>query len=184
MKYHRPDIVNAVIHLTGNRTASNGCSAEQALQAILKEGKIRGSCSAGFIKGPNRATCFTEMPLPSIKYFIKDNFARHQYENYGIAMHKSHAWKMGARPAIYLPDEEADWIPDEQKWRLVRFEYGNVDFTHEREWRCKGDVDITGIGIYIIVPTWEAEIRLQAGEMHNALKITGYLHMDHLNELM
>ncbi|WP_446010411.1 hypothetical protein [Candidatus Electrothrix sp.] len=184
MKYYRPDITQALIHLTGDRTASNGCSAEQALQNILKEGKIRGSNSTGFIKGPNRATCFTEMPLSSVKYFIKDHYAQHKYENYGIAMHKSHAWNQGARPVIYLPDNEGGWIPDEEKWRLVRFEYGDVDFTHEREWRCKGDVNMAGGGIYIIVPDNAAENRLRSSEQHSSLSITSFLHMDYLNELM
>ena len=183
--YRRPDITRALIHLTGDRTSSEGCSAEQALQSILDEGKIRGSGSTGFIKGMNTATCFTEMPLSSLKYFIKTSLAKHKYKYYGIAIPKTKGWAIGARPVIYLPDEEAEWIPPEEKWRHVRFEHDNhIDFTHEREWRCKGDFDLTGSGIYVIVPDKDTEVRLRHSQKHDSVNVTGFLHMNYLNDLL
>jgi hypothetical protein len=46
---------------------------------------------------------------------------------------------------IYLPDSEAEWIPEDEKWRQLRYEYGSDDWTHEREWRLPGDLDLTKI---------------------------------------
>ena len=34
------------------------------------------------------------------------------------------------------------WIPAEERWRHVRYEPPQVDFTHEREWRVPGDLDL------------------------------------------
>jgi hypothetical protein len=65
-----------------------------------------------------------------------------RYRFYGIALSKRAVFEAGGRPVIYLPDGEADWIPAEEKWRHVRFEHGEVDFTHEREWRVPGDLDL------------------------------------------
>ena len=58
--------------------------------------------------------------------------------------------------SMYLPDSEGNWIPPEEKWRHVRYEHGKVDFTHEREWRASGDLDLKNLssGIYVIV--WSA----------------------------
>lgn len=155
MKKHRPDITHALIHLTGNRVSAGGLKADEALVSILKEGIIKGSGNGGFIKGSNSAVCLTEMPLSSVKYYIDDGYSKHKYGYFGIAISKGKGWKAGARPVIYLPDNEACWIPAEEKWRHVQFDYGNVDFTHEREWRVKGDLELRGF--YVIVPDKDCE---------------------------
>ncbi|MFT7007646.1 MAG: hypothetical protein ACJAXJ_002175 [Colwellia sp.] len=66
-----------------------------------------------------------------------------RYRFYGVAINKKGAFELGARPVIYLPDNEGDWIPQDQKWRHVRYEYDKVDWTHEREWRKKGNLNET-----------------------------------------
>ena len=184
MKYRRPDITHALIHLTGDRTAQNGLNAEQALHSILQEGKIRGSDNSGYIKGPNRAACMTEMPLSSISYFVDSHQAKHKYQNFGVAISKDSAWRAGARPVIYLPDDEASWIPESEKWRHVQFNHGKVDFTHEREWRCKGDLDISKVGIYVIVPGKEHEDRVRSNNLIKYNNVIGYLHMDYIVDIL
>jgi len=87
---------------------------------------------------------------------------------------------------IYLPDNEANWIPDEEKWRHVRYEYGSVDWTHEREWRVQGDFDLTSVpGIYVIC--WHANevntIKEALGKKV-AKKVRGFLPMLHLNQML
>lgn len=180
----RPDITNALIHLTGDRTGRGGLSAEQALHSILREGIIHGSGNDGFIKGTKHAVCFTEMPLSSIKYYIKDNTgSKHKYDYFGIALPKTSAWEAGARPVIYLPDNEAHWIPDDQKWRHVQFKLRDVDFTHEREWRLMGDLYLSNFNFYVIV--WDKKCEETILEINSpvAKRIIGFLHMRYLNDL-
>ncbi len=104
------------------------------LKEILISGVIRGSGNDGFIKGNQRAVCFSEIPLSAIHQFASPPTKEQaQYRFYGLSFSKKTVYAAGGRPVIYLPDNEAHWIPLEQKWRHVRFEFGKVDFTHERE---------------------------------------------------
>jgi hypothetical protein len=153
------------------------------LKLILQEGIIKGGL--GYIKGPHKAVCFSETPLSFLQFFAKQEPDAARYRFYGICISKKAAFDNGARPVIYLPDDEGDWIPTDEKWRHVRFEYGSVDFTFEREWRKKGDFDLRKTpGFYVICwnPT-EAEIlnTLINEEIRN--KIRGYLPMEHLKQM-
>ncbi len=185
MKYHRPDITHGLIHLTGDRSAKGGLSAEDALHSILMGGVIKGSGNNGFIKGHTRATCLTEMPLKSLSYFIESHYTKHKYESFGIAMSKQSAWSVGARPVIYLPDNEALWIPENEKWRHVQFNHGEVDFTHEREWRAPNDIDMKNFGVYVIVPNRDHENKIKK-IVSDFIKnnIIGYLHMEYINDIL
>jgi hypothetical protein len=179
----RNDISLALIHLTGKRGT---LSATEALLSILRDGRINGSGNNGYVKGSKTATCFTEMPLSSVLTFVKNSkFSGHPYECYGIAISKQSGWDRGARPVIYLPDTEGNWIPEDQKWRHVRFEFGAVDFSHEREWRSEGDFNLVGIGFYIIVPDREQEdlVRTQLPEVAES-HVLGFLHMDILSQFL
>lgn len=185
MQEHRGDIVNSLVHLT----KENGdASALENLCKILSDGELIGSTNEGFIKGPHPAVCFTETPLSSLKHFAskpeENEYARYRF--YGVAINKKSAFELGARPVIYLPDKEGNWIPKEQKWRHVRYEYGEVDWTHEREWRKKGNFDLTEvIGIYIIC--WSSnEIEEIKNSMNEdvAKKVRGFLPMLHLNMML
>ena len=85
---------------------------------------------------------------------------------------------------IYLPDAEAGWIPSDQRWRHVRFEHGHVDWTHEREWRCPNDVDLTQVGIYVLV--WSAAEAKEVTQLDTPLKesILGVLPMAHISDML
>lgn len=185
MRENRGDITNSLVHLTKE---CGGSSALEVLCQILSDGKLVGSSKSGFIKGPNPAVCFTETPLSSLKHFAsksKDNDDA-RYRFYGVALNKEAAFKQGARPVIYLPDSEADWIPTQQKWRHVRFEYGKVDWTYEREWRKRGDFDLADLpGLYVIY--WHSnEIEKLKKSMSKkvAKKVRGFLPMLHLNQML
>ena len=85
---------------------------------------------------------------------------------------------------IYLPDSEAGWIPAEEKWRHVRFD-GRVDFTHEREWRIQGDLDLKSLqGLYVIV--WSGSEARELTELATPLenKIRGILPMEHVGGML
>ena len=90
------------------------------------------------------------------------------------------------RPVIYLPDAEGNWIPQEEKWRHVRFEAGQVDFTHEREWRVPVKLDLGKFVFYVIV--WTAaeakEIRKVAESVQLADRIHGILPMCDITKML
>ena len=180
----RSDISLALIHLTGSRGTLRPIDA---LTSILSERVIRASGYSGFIKGGGQAACFTEMPLSAIPLLVqKSQHSKHPYGLYGIAMHKSNAFSQGARPVIYLPDSEASWIPHDERWRHVRFEYGEVDFCHEREWRSRGDFLLSGsFGFYVIVESAGCETRIRSAVPAEALKpALGFIHMTTLRDFL
>ncbi|MDC7826473.1 hypothetical protein PQS90_15070 [Pseudomonas sp. BLCC-B13] len=144
----RPDLTPFVIHLTKNTKADDGYSAFDNLVSILKTGKIWGSNKEkGFIKGPNKAACFMDVPFSALKYILNSSNTKAEsprYEPYGIVISKTFAYKNGCRPVMYLSNDELGRIniPKEELWRVVRLEGVDgegINWVHEREWRKKGD---------------------------------------------
>jgi hypothetical protein len=137
----RPDLTPYLIHLT--KASADGYSGLENLSSILRVGEIWGSTSTGFVKGARSAACFTDVPFIALKNICTpENNAR--YGPYGVVLPKRAAYTRGARPVLYLSDEEmqALRISADQKWRVVRFEVseaGWISWLHEREWRCPGN---------------------------------------------
>ncbi len=158
----------------------------EVLKEILTSGVIKGSGKDGFVKGTQRAACFSEIPLSAVSEFAADpTEEKARYRFYGISLSKKAVFAAGGRPVIYLPENEGDWIPVEHKWRHVRFEHGAVDFTHEREWRVLGDLDLTKLpGLYVLV--WSASEAREISKMKTPVQelIRGILPMDHLTKLL
>ena len=149
--YERPDLTPYIVHLTKNTKQEDDFSAFENLVNILQEGRIRGSKSSkGFIKGPNRAACFMDVPFAALKYVLNprgSNPENPRYEPCGIVVTKKYAYKQGCRPVLYLSDKETRdlRIPRDELWRVVRFEVtdqGWISWLHEREWRCRGSFDV------------------------------------------
>ena len=192
----RADFGHALVHLTRERrefTSSDFLSQKlsrvvspyDVLKEILASGTIRGSGNEGYIKGSRRAVCFSEIPLASIHQFAAPMPEPGRYRYYGIALSKQTVFEAGGRPVIYLPDAEGEWIPAEEKWRHVRFEHGQVDFTHEREWRLPGDLDLKTVrGMFVIV--WSAEEAQAVAKSDSPLtgKIRGVLPMEYINMML
>lgn len=99
--YERPDLTPYLIHLTKNTKKEDGYSAYDNLISILERGKIWGSSrESGFIKGPNKAVCFMDVPFVSLKYVLnKDNTdpSRPRYEPFGVFITKKFAYKRQKR---------------------------------------------------------------------------------------
>lgn len=143
----RPDLTPYIVHLTKNTKKVDEYSAFQNLVNILQTGEIWGSKKEkGFIKGPNPAACFMDVPFAALKYVLNPRDTdpeRPRYEPYGVIVTKQFAYNHGCRPVLYLSNDEMQKlrIPDSEKWRVVRFEVskqGWISWLHEREWRCKG----------------------------------------------
>ena len=109
--------------------------------------------------------CFSEAPLSAVPHLITESERRFTasqnkkkkspYSPYGLVFNKKNIFEQGGRPVIYIPDKESTWIPDLQKWRVVRFEPPICDWTHEREWRLPGhEHELVALGgFYILVRT-------------------------------
>ncbi|MDH2289995.1 hypothetical protein QD172_01855 [Cobetia sp. 10Alg 146] len=183
----RSDISGSLFHLTRARTGKNPKTGLQVLCEILGTKKIKGSGNLGYVKGKVEASCFTESPLSSLIEYLPTEDSKSRYECYGIAFSKKSGFKAGARPVIYLPDNESQWIPEQEKWRLVQLSYDHgIDWTHEREWRIKGDLDLSQLaGFYIIHhnPSEQKIIRRHLDEKLKKL-VRGYLPMEHLAKIL
>jgi hypothetical protein len=142
----RPHLMPYLIHLTRGSISENNRSAFDNLMKILRDGKIRGNAK-GCIKGPYSACCFMDVPFASLKYVLrrsKKDTRAPSYEPYGLFVQKQYAYKKGARPVLYLSNDEMEdlSVPGEARWRVVRLDVksGNwISWLHEREWRCLGD---------------------------------------------
>lgn len=190
----RSDFSQGLVHLTRERFDYDAATMKtkqvaspfEVLKEILTSGRIRASGNEGFVKGTQKAVCFSEIPLSAVPEFASpptDENGRYRF--YGISLSKKAVFAAGGRPVIYLPDNEGDWIPPEQKWRHVRFEHGTIDFTHEREWRSLGDFDLTQVpGMYILVWTATEASEIRAMQTPVQALIRGILPMEHLTQVL
>lgn len=162
----RPDLSQYLYHFT-RRT--DDCDAFLNLIMLLESGVIRGSNQEGFVRGSSRATCFIDIPDEALPQYFKNEkhvplYKRH--EPYGIRTSKRFAFKRGARPVIYLPEDEMrDVVKQKDYWRVVRLDLSDPDdcvcFLHEREWRCKGAFRLATnfVAIFVKTKREEREIR-------------------------
>jgi hypothetical protein len=144
----RADISDKLVHFT------NGENQEEAydrLASIVSDMRISGS--SNLIRGSYICVCFTEAPLVSMRNGLVNPHAYTRYSPFGIMFQKRWIFKRGGRPVIYQPDAEYDLLPEEMRWRHVRYEPDNIDFTWEREWRMKCDyLDFDPSKAVIVVP--------------------------------
>ena len=166
----RPDLSPYLVHLTKNTKAEDDRSAYENLLSILRCQKIWGSdTKSGFIKGPNAAACFMDVPFASLKYLFNEENSRPdrpRYEPFGVVVSKRWAYRHGCRPVLYLSRDElrALCIPKDEWWRVVTFQVDNGKWTswlHEREWRCKGDFLLAHSTVAVLVKDLEYADKLR-----------------------
>ncbi len=154
----RTDITTGLVHLTKGNDELNSL---EVLMKILKEQKLLGSKNQivdskqrGFICGNQPVVCFQDVPLFSLSENIlheqqmrKENSDTPiRYSPFGLRFDKRYIFKNGGRPVIYEKTEIAKkFLPESEYWRIVKLDLGNsnniIDWTHEREWRIKGDFE-------------------------------------------
>lgn len=167
---NRFDISSYLTHLTkefdGGKEDFSMDSVDVLLK-ILKERKIKSS-NKGFINDGKSVVCFQDAPLYGISQNVKHEILnrenlgnKNRYEPIGICISKEKIFSIGGRPVIYEKPEFIDGvrvfkgISKELLWRVVSIDLSDrqnyIDWTHEREWRVKGDVDFELNDIYIIL---------------------------------
>jgi hypothetical protein len=198
----RADFSHSLLHLTRERNIfsvpkqagemvklERTVSPFQVLKEILVSGVIQGSGNSGYVKGWRTAVCLSEIPLAALHHFTTppgQELAYGRYRPYGLAFSKRAIFDAGGRPVIYIPDVEGEWIPATEKWRQVRFEPANqIDWTHEREWRVPGDLDLSKLpGLYVLV--WTAAEAAEILTVDAPIKklIRGVLPMEHVAAML
>lgn len=155
---HRSDIGMGLVHLT---KANEKLSAFEVLMKILKDQKLMASGNhivkgqqRGFICGNQPVVCFQDVPLHSLSENIlleqqiraDDPNSPVRYTAFGLRLDKRYVYQKGGRPVIYEKTDVAKkFLPEGEHWRIVKLDLENdkyiVDWTHEREWRVKGDFE-------------------------------------------
>lgn len=167
---NRTDMSTYLTHLT---KAFHGSykgfpkSPVEVLIKILNEQKIKAS-SEGFINGGVPVVCFQDAPLHGVSQNVKHERIHKvelgnttRYEPIGLSLPKDFVFHEGGRPVIYEKPEiregrrNYNHIDKELLWRVVSLDLTDnsriIDWTHEREWRVKGDIEFDLSMVYIIL---------------------------------
>lgn len=159
-RYHsRTDIGAYLTHLT-RRTSNMG--AVDVLIKILIERNLLGSGNKGFIPGNEKAVCFQDTPLYGIAQNIlheekirEELGGKLRYDAVGLMLPKPYLFRNGCRPVIYETKEIANELFSNVKWRIVTMDFPSteniIDWSHEREWRIKGDFNFDISKAYVVL---------------------------------
>jgi hypothetical protein len=135
--------------------ASRDATALDNLIAILRGGMIRGGVR--MVRNKHPVGCFFDVRWDELREYLAHR-NRRRYEPFGIALDKRYAFRMGARPVIYLPSKEARRIlPEDEMWRVVSLDMNRnppIDWSFEREWRVAGDLRLEPRKSVALVASW------------------------------
>lgn len=95
------------------------------------------------IRAGQPVICFSAAPL--LEFISQRTFRSHlgrwDAEPYGIAVSRTAAKRLGARPVIYIDPETDPPTAERSRWRLQP-RGTTFDWSREREWRLRGDLDL------------------------------------------
>jgi hypothetical protein len=150
-----PSHLASATMLTHFTRASRGASAMDNLVSILAARVIRGG--RRMVRAGAPAVCLFDLPFAELRTVLARR-NRRRYEPFGIAVERRYAFRMGARPVVYLPPREARAVlaPGEF-WRVVNIDYDRApatDWSFEREWRLRGDLPLEAARCAALVESW------------------------------
>lgn len=157
----RFDISDRLIHFT---RGDECVDALGKLSAIIREGRLVAGNSPKN-RGGYRCISFTEAPIAAFAGTSVSRFPFSRCSQFGLMFEKNWVYERGGRPVIYQPDSDYHLLPEELRWRHVRFEPTReqpIDWTREREWRIPSDsLAFTPAEAAIVVPNerWANELR-------------------------
>jgi hypothetical protein len=145
----RDDLSARLVHLTRGDIEQ----AARAFLSIVKEERLRGGDT--HIRGGYRCVCFSEAPIGKLAHLLADPAVeRMRYKPFGVMVDKTWLFERGGRPVIYQPEAEFNLLHESQRYRHVRYEPPNIDFTWEREWRMWADeLSLDPQDVTLVVPT-------------------------------
>lgn len=156
----RSDLTAFLTHLTRGGDKDD---AYDSLWSILDDKKLKASEQ---VSEAENVVCFQDVPIRSIGENIRyeQNLREHRnmpkirYSPFGIRVEKRIAFIRGARPVVYEKhDDYKKVLQPQYYWRYVAIDYDKsgtyVDWTHEREWRIKGDYEFEYESIIVVLPS-------------------------------
>ena len=137
--------------------------SKEVLSKILESGCVRKST----IEEPHsEGVCLTECTLPG----VLAHSAR--YGRYGLVFEKAYLRKLGARPVAYVSEDVRQAylkVKDHNEVIQRNLLYVNLlrppgesggpvqEYTHEREWRCPGDIPVEDAVALIVAKREDCE---------------------------
>lgn len=152
----RTDLSSFVHHMT---KGNNERDDVENLVKILNDRMLYGSSTkSGYIVGENTAVCFQDVPVTGLAQNVYDNKKR--YSSSGLGFTKEYIYCSGGRPVIYEDTDYAKtFLPEYEWWRIVNFnlsdEKNYIDWTHEKEWRIKGNFNFDINEVHVILHDWK-----------------------------
>jgi uncharacterized protein YktA (UPF0223 family) len=147
----RPDLSEYLIHFIKGDTLEQ---SYDVLKQIISSKMLKAG--NGHIKGGFKCICFTEAPP---KALVESQWLGNvvRYQPLGLLVQKDWLFEKGGRQVIYGPATDYDELPENFRWRHVRYEPKSnppIDFTWEREWRINTpELFIDPKFFKIVVPT-------------------------------
>ncbi|ENM3757277.1 hypothetical protein NTE13_003585 [Vibrio cholerae] len=145
----RTDMSSYLVHLT--RENSQNTVDEVLFNILESKVLLPSNTQKGYVRGQSGAVCFQDAPLSSIsqnvfyeqKKIENNPNLKRRYRAIGLMFDKQYVYRKGGRPVIYdNPEDAKQYVAESEWWRLVNFNLDDsnniVDWTHEREWRHKG----------------------------------------------
>ncbi|MFJ9101122.1 hypothetical protein ACIRJM_21950 [Streptomyces sp. NPDC102405] len=138
-----PDLPDTLVHFTGRPRGKGDPpppdfavgTPEQRLVSILHSGTLRGSPDY-WADAP--VICFSEVTEEARRVMLRDGAGRGPYAPWGLVLDRQKLIGAGVRPVLYLSGEEmgaTGQLPTRLRNRRVRYDPGQSDWLHEREWR-------------------------------------------------
>ncbi|WP_319112321.1 hypothetical protein [Streptomyces europaeiscabiei] len=145
-----PDLPDTLVHFTGrprdpdDRPPTHAAgTGEDRLVGILREGRIRGNIP---FRQRQSVICLGEPSEAARQVLLSKGMGRGPYEPWALLLDREALISAGARPVLYLSSDEMKAtanMPAKFRARQVRYDPGQADWLHEREWRLTYDVDET-----------------------------------------
>lgn len=112
-----------------------------ALRRIVRSGRLVASAVASAKRWP--VVCFSERALIDLlrNRRYRPHLKRWDYEPFGVAIRKTAATAHGIEPVIYGEPSGRKKLTADQQYRF-QASGETYDWTMEREWRSRGDVDL------------------------------------------
>ena len=170
---NRDDLSDNLVHLTRGETDE---AAADAFLSILGSTSLSGSSRD--IRGGYKCVCFSEAPLPKLAHILSvPEHSGVRYKPFGVMTSKHWLFQKGGRPVIYQPENEFPLLPDELRYRHVRYEPGHVDHSWEREWRIRSEsLTLDPAFVTLVVPSREWGRWLIARHAHSQRPLSIALH--------
>ncbi|MBN1296688.1 hypothetical protein JXA80_07895 [bacterium] len=127
--------------LCGFRTEHAPYSAQQSLDRILTARRIEPGDR--LIRGRYDVVSFTSASWQVIKNLFswQSHLRRVRFEPFAVGIRRTDADAVGLKPVIYGRPPDYARLPESSRWRFQNRGSGMVDWTEEKEWRCKGPLD-------------------------------------------